>query len=183
MAFQRTVKFLPVALLLLRAAAAEAAPGSPAIQLSPVFRELARASKYIFIGTVISVRESPRGSNAIPTVEVTFRVEKSLRGVRTGQPFKIREWAGLWESAQQYRPGERLLVFLYPESKLGLTSIAGEPPGRIRADSGGRFLLSSAQYAAWFHHGRSESVLAPRTPRLTQRQLSNAVLRAFREPK
>src|SRR5690348_7860255 len=38
---------------------------------------------------------------------------------------------GCGDSQQRYRAGERILVFLYPQSKLGLTRIVGDPLGRI----------------------------------------------------
>ena len=179
MAVHRTIKLLPpMALLLCVAAVAEAAPGSPTLQPSPAFRELARASGYIFIGTVTSVRESPRQPNSVPTVEVTFRVEKAFRGTRNGQSLKINQWSALWNSGQRYRVGERVLVFLYPRSKLGLTSIVGEPAGRIRAYSAREFILSPMQERAWFG---SSTTSGSAERRLSNRQLSNAVLRASPE--
>ena len=184
MALHRTINFLPVvALLLLRAAFAEAAPVSPAFQLSPVFRNLARASGYIFIGTVTSVRQDPHLLNSIPSLEVTFHVERAFRGVRNGQPLKIHEWARMWDSEQRYQAGERMLVFFYPPGRLGLTSIVGEPLGRIIADSSGRFLLSPEQNSAWFRPSRAATPMNTLEVRIPRRQISNAVLRACREAK
>jgi len=75
-------------------------------------------------------------------MRITFRVEQAIRGVRTGQMLVIREWAGLWESGERYRTGERVLLFLYSPSKLGLTSPVGGPLGRFAMDSNGRVILN-----------------------------------------
>jgi hypothetical protein len=104
-------------------------PGSP-YPRHP--RPLARSSGYIFAGTVKSVeRIAPKG-NGVAIVQINFHVDQAMRGVRTGQTLVVREWAGLWESGERYRPGERVLLFLYPPSKLGLTSPVRGPTGRFR---------------------------------------------------
>jgi hypothetical protein len=113
-------------------------PGSPHPQH---LRPLTRSSGYIFAGTVKSVeRAAPKG-NGVGTVQINFHVDQGIRGVRTGQMLVIREWAGLWESGERYRPGERVLLFLYPPSKLGLTSPVGGPRGRFRIGPGGQVVI------------------------------------------
>jgi hypothetical protein len=102
---------------------------------------LIRSSGYIFAGTVKSVeRVVPKGSG-VATVSVNFHVDEGIRGIRTGQTLVIHEWAGLWESGERYRPGERVLLFLYPPSKLGLTSPVGGPMGRFRMGPDGRVIF------------------------------------------
>src|SRR6202049_101923 len=93
---------------------------------------LIRSSGYIFAGTVKSVeRVAPKG-NGVATVLINFHVDQAMRGVRVGQTLAIREWAGLWESGERYGPGAQILLFLYPPSKLGLTSPVEGPMGRFR---------------------------------------------------
>lgn len=104
-------------------------PGSPHPQRP---RPVTRSSGYIFAGTVQSVERAVPKANAVATVLINFHVDQGMRGVRTGQTLAIREWAGLWESGERYHPGERVLLFLYPPSKLGLTSPVGGPMGRFR---------------------------------------------------
>jgi hypothetical protein len=112
-------------------------------------RLLTRNSGYIFDGTVLSVeRVAGTEPDSVATVQVTFRVERAIRGTRNGQVLRIREWAGLWSSGERYRPGERLLLFLYSPSKLGLTSPVGGPLGRLAVDPGGNFVLEEARLAA-----------------------------------
>ena len=113
-------------------------PGSPYLQHRP---PLTQSSGYIFVGTVQSVeRAAPKG-NGVATIQINFHVEQGMRGVRSGQTLAIREWAGLWESGERYRAGERVLLFLYPPSKLGLTSPVRGPLGRFRIGSGGQVAL------------------------------------------
>ena len=45
--------------------------------------------------------------------------------------------AGAFDAAAPYRPGQRVFLFLYPRSKLGLTSAVGGDAGRFLIDSSG----------------------------------------------
>lgn len=102
---------------------------------------LARSAGYIFAGTVQSVeRVAPKG-NGVAVVQINFHVDEAMHGVRPGETLAIREWAGLWEYGERYRAGERVLLFLYPPSKLGLTSPVRGPLGRFRIGLDGRVVL------------------------------------------
>jgi hypothetical protein len=119
-------------------------PAEPSFLPPASLRQLARNSGYIFDGTVLSVRPVTQTEAGLATVQITFRVEQGIRGTSAGQVLTIREWAGLWNAGDRYRPGERLLLFLYSPSKLGLTSPVGGPLGRFALDSGGNALLENA---------------------------------------
>ena len=113
-------------------------------------RHLTQASGRIFAGTVTSIsRKHAANSQALDTVSVTFHVENAIRGAIPGETLAITQWMGLWSSGQRYRVGERVLVFLYPPSKLGLTSCVDASLGRFRVDATGRVLLSSQQLSAF----------------------------------
>jgi len=108
----------------------------------PKLQSLARKSGYIFSGTVKSVEQiAPNSSNSVAVMRITFQVEKGYVGVRSGQELVIRECAGLWQSGEGYRRGQRVLLFLYPPSKLGLTSPVGGMSGRFAVDPGGRIVI------------------------------------------
>src|SRR5579859_2583464 len=127
------------------------APSPPTRLPTPVsFPGIARAAGKIFSGTVKSIERRPaiRGS-AVETVQVTFHVENAIRGTTPGEDFTISQWIGLWTSGQRYRVGERVLLFLYPPSKLGLTSSVAGPLGRFNMDSWGRVLLSAHHLSAF----------------------------------
>jgi hypothetical protein len=67
---------------------------------------------------------------------------------------------GLWNSGQQrYRMGERVLLFLYPASKLGLTSWVSGSLGHFSFDGPGHILLSPEHVSAF----RNDPVLAEKS--------------------
>lgn len=103
-------------------------------------RPILRNSGLIFSGTAIKV-EHLRQEGSPGITQITFRVENAIRGVRRGQVIKIREWEGLWNTGERYQVGERVLLMLYPASRLGLTSPMGGPLGRYQIDKSGRVLV------------------------------------------
>jgi hypothetical protein len=124
----------------------------------PRGRPLTRSSGCIFAGTVKSVERAAPKRNGVASVLINFHVDQAMRGVRTGQMLAIREWAGLWESGERYRPGERVMLFLYPPSKLGLTSPVGGPMGRFKVDPQGRVVLNPGRLGL---RSRRPGVAAP----------------------
>jgi hypothetical protein len=104
---------------------------------------LVRSAGIIFSGRVISVGRIGTSSmqEAASTV-ITFQVEHAIRGTVSGQNLTIREWAALWNRGEKYRVGERVLLFLYPESKLGFTSPVSGSLGRFAVDRQDRILLN-----------------------------------------
>jgi hypothetical protein len=114
------------------------------------FKQLADAAGAIFSGTVKSVARQPASSGeAIETVAITFHVEQAIRGATPGEDLIISQWMGAWSSGQRYRVGDRLLVFLYPPSKLGLTSCVAGGLGRFTVDALGRVLLTVQHLSAF----------------------------------
>ena len=129
------------------------------------FQDLTRTAGTIFAGTVVAIKRQPAThGQAVETVAITFRVENAIRGVTPGQELTISQWIGLWSSGQHYRIGERALLFLYPQSKLGLTSCVAPPLGRFAVDPAGRVLLSAQQLAAFQKDpvlgGKSRAILS-----------------------
>jgi hypothetical protein len=135
----------------------------PELPYLPHARPLTRSSGYIFAGTVKSVEWAAPKRKGVATVLINFHVDQAMRGVRTGQMLAIREWAGLWESGESYRPGERVLLFLYPPSKLGLTSPVGGPMGRFRIDPTGGVVLNPGRIGARSRHPDMAARLQGRT--------------------
>jgi hypothetical protein len=121
-------------------------------------RDTLQRSGYVFAGKVLSIQcDAPRAANEVASVRVTFRVEQGLRGTRTGSTLTIREWAGLWQGGARYRVGERVLLFLHPPSKLGLTSPVDGNRGRYTVDARGNLVL--------LPDGRRPAVGVPSVPR------------------
>jgi hypothetical protein len=127
---------------------------TPVLPVTVGLPQIVRAAGIIFSGQVTSVGRadsflegaevhaaSPSGQSAVATL-VTFKVEHALRGATTGQSLTIREWAGLWTARERYRVGERVLLFLYSPSKLGLTSSVSGLMGRFAIDSQGKIVMN-----------------------------------------
>ena len=149
-------------------------PAKPEI---PNLHGMVERSGYVFAGTVKSVeRIKPRSQDRVGVMRITFYVDKAYRGLRTGQIFAIHEWAGLWESGERYRRGERVMLFLYPPSSLGLTSPV--PNGRFPVDHGGRIVVPSPR--RWSVGGLPRGQLPPNR-RISFRDLSLALRRAEQE--
>jgi hypothetical protein len=141
------------------------------------FPQLEHAAGRIFVGTVIRIkREAAIPRQTIETVRIRFHVENAIRGAVPGAQITIREWVGLWSLGQKYRVGERVLLFLYPNSKLGLTSSVGGTLGRLAVDSSGAVMLTAQQAAAF----RTDPVLGGKS-RLAFSDFASAVRRAGEE--
>jgi hypothetical protein len=122
-------------------------PNSPGTTISP---QVIDAAGIIFSGRVTFVGHSGSFfSNDAVSTTVVFQVEHAIRGTSTGQTLTIHEWSGLWARGERYRVGEGVLLFLYPPSKLGLTSPVGGAMGRFSIDPQGRIAIN-AQNAATF---------------------------------
>jgi hypothetical protein len=114
----------------------------PDIHVSPVRPTLTASAGYIFSGTVKAVeRLVPRTSGSVSVMRITFYIDQGMRGTRSGQTLVIHEWSGLWQSGDRYSPGQRVMLFLYPPSKLGLTSPVGGASGRFVVDPGGQVII------------------------------------------
>jgi hypothetical protein len=107
-------------------------------------QQTANRAGIIFSGRVTSIVPTRAASpDRAATVTITFQVEDAVRGVKAGQIYSFREWAGLWSAGPRYRVGQRLLLFLYAPSRLGLTSPVGGRSGMLSVDLQGRVLLPS----------------------------------------
>lgn len=114
----------------------------PPLPVTP--HQIVHDSALIFAGTVLSVEHSGLPSaDARGITRIRFRVQNAIRGVRVGQVLEIREWSGLWNAGERYRVGENVVLFLYPASKLGLTSPVGGPAGRFHVDKSWRVQIGN----------------------------------------
>ena len=170
---------LALALLSLPAAGQDL-PANQRLPAISSLRVLTQNSGYIFDGTVLSVQAVPNDDHDLATVQITFRVEQAIRGTRTGQILTIREWAGLWNSGERYHVGERLLLFLYSPSTLGLTSPVGGSAGRFAVDSGGNAVIENGRLPALRLDPASRAQLRDRK-RVNARALALAIQRADTE--
>jgi hypothetical protein len=150
----------------------------PILPVPSGFAQLARSAGIIFSGTVTNIEHTSANvpGQAVGAVAITFHVETAIRGVTAGRSLIITQWIGLWSSGQRYRVGERLLLFLYPRSRVGFTSCVAAGMGRFAVDSFGSVWLSPQQILAF----RTDPVLGGKS-RLTLRDFASAVRRAGEE--
>jgi hypothetical protein len=166
----RKILAITVSVMIPASAAAQRKPAAPFPSLS----QFASRSVHIFSGTVIRVQRTSAPENTVASTQITFRVEGAIQGVRSGEALTIREWSGLWDSGEQYRPGERVLLFLYPTSKLGFTSPVGGSLGRFAVDDSGNIHVNEPQRTFLsFKHGQPR--FAGRT-RVSPHEFAHAVL-------
>jgi hypothetical protein len=109
-----------------------------------LFWQLVHAAGIIFAGRVTSVGQADSFSRPDPaSTTVTFQVEHAIRGTSQGQNLTIHVWAGLRLNGERYRVGERVLLFLYSPSKLGLTSPVAGAMGRFAINSQGQVVMNA----------------------------------------
>jgi hypothetical protein len=107
--------------------------------LGPQWKQLARRAGMIFAGTVLgSTPPATAIDPAIPAVQLSFRVDRAIAGVKRGQVLTIHEWAGAGSMHRPMRKGQHILIFLYPPSRLGLTSPVGGSLGQVALDASGK---------------------------------------------
>ena len=128
---QACMRTLVAAVVCVASLAAAQSEDPAARVFGPHWRKFCRDSGMIFSGTVLGVRSAHFGeSTRIPVIRVRLRVDHPIAGVQSRRTLTIREWAGAW-SEHPMHPGEHVLLLLYPQSRLGLTSPVGGSLGQV----------------------------------------------------
>lgn len=169
---------LLAALLLLLLATVFARGQDAAVNRFAGLPQIVRAAGIIFSGRVTYVGRAsgraaiPLGQHASSTA-ITFQVEHAIRGVSAGQILTIHEWVGLWACGERYRVGERVLLFLYPPSRLGLTSPVAAGGARFAIDPHDQIVMTPRNVATFAPDG----LIGGKT-RVPYSDFARAVLRA-----
>ena len=143
-------------------------------------QQITRSAGIIIGGKVVSVEPIRSvGAQHVASVQITLQVEQGIRGARSGQTVSFREWAGLWSTGARYRVGQRVLLFLYSPSALGLTSPVGGTAGRFAIDHSGQIVFSEAQWRAI--RGSTTPIRSDSTHRVPLQEFVHAVRRMERE--
>jgi len=139
--------------------------------LGPQWKQLSRQAGMIFAGTVLTTATSTvttqtavtdrAGPGATPAVQLSFRVDEAIAGVQRGQVLTIHEWAGAWSMHRPMSKGQHILIFLYPPSRLGLTSPVGGSFGQVALDSSGKNVVERNSAAIGV---QNTSSVQPRVP-------------------
>lgn len=97
--------------------------------------EMVGAANRIFLGVCLSAEESLQPQTGFYVREYRFRVLEGIKGVSQGQEVTLRQILSMTKGAPplpgipQYVKGEKLLLFLHGDSRLGLTSPVGLDQG------------------------------------------------------
>jgi hypothetical protein len=112
--------------------------------LGPQWKQISRTAGMIFAGTVLTTgaetvtTQTEATDRAVQSVQLSFRVDQPIAGVEQGQVLTIHEWTGAWAMHRPMVKGQHILLFLYPLSRLGLTSPVGGSLGQIAIDASGQ---------------------------------------------
>lgn len=125
--------------------------------LGPQWKQLSRRAGMIFAGTVLAsgmqigtIQSATSGrpdSGATAAVPIRFRVDGAIAGVKPGQILTVHEWVGASSMQRPMRAGEHILIFLYPLSRLGLTSPVGGSLGQVQLDGSGKYALDRRKWS------------------------------------
>jgi len=104
--------------------------------------EMVRTADRIFWGRCLEAEAGREPSTGLPVTTYTFEVLRGIKGARTGTSIRFQQLSGGGTGAirglPEFSRGQEILLFLYPDSKLGLTSPVGLVQGMFRVGKGGR---------------------------------------------
>ena len=124
-------------------------------QVRPVgLEEMARRAERIFSGRCVGTRVEPDPQLGLDVTQVTFAVDRAIKGV-AGRTLTVRVLGASVApgatgregfDALRFAPGERVVLFLYADSALGLTSPVGLGQGKFSVfkDKTGRDMAVNA---------------------------------------
>ncbi len=100
--------------------------------------DMVKASEKIVVGEVVKVKQGhhPQYTNVSVTY-ITVKVAKALKG-KPNQEFTFMQYGGKEEviaDMPQYKEKEEVLLFLYPESRVGFTSPVGLEQGKFHIEN------------------------------------------------
>jgi hypothetical protein len=121
--------------------------------LGAQWKQLSRRAGMIFAGTVLgSTPPATAIDRAAPAsilaVQLRFRVDEPIAGVKRGQVVTIHEWVGALDRQRPMIKGQHVLILLYPPSRMGLTSPVGGSLGQITLDANGKNVVERKAAAA-----------------------------------
>ncbi len=104
--------------------------------------EMVRAADRIFWGRCLQTEPGREPSTGLPVTTYTFEVLRGIKGTQAAESIRFRQLSGGPTGAVRGLPefsrGQEILLFLYPDSRLGLTSPVGLAQGMFRVGKGGR---------------------------------------------
>lgn len=87
--------------------------------------ELANSADRIFTGTCLNVEDIPKDKTSnLHVVKFTFEINEEIKGINGKKVISFKQWAPTTDDAG-YEKGRKYVLFLNPNSRLGLTSPVG----------------------------------------------------------
>ena len=127
--------------------------------------EMVRAADRIFWGKCLQAESGREPSTGLPVTAYTFQVLRGLKGAQANESIRFRQLsggpAGGIRGLPEFSPGQEILLFLYPDSRLGLTSPVGLVQGMFRVGKGGRegqAVLNRVGNANLLHRAKSSQI-------------------------
>ena len=104
--------------------------------------EMVRAADRVFWGRCLQAETGREASTGLPVTTYAFEVIRGIKGTHAGESIQFRQLSGGPTGAirglPEFSRGQEILLFLYPDSRLGLTSPVGLDQGMFRVGKGGR---------------------------------------------
>lgn len=107
--------------------------------------EMVYLADRIFVGKCVSSEEIVDPVLQLPVTEHRFVVQQGIKGVDVGAEILVRQLSQI-SGTTRHRKGERLLIFLHGDSRVGLTSPVGMGQGIFQLAKGvqGQWTVTNA---------------------------------------
>ena len=93
--------------------------------------EITESAGTIFSGIPIKIEKFDKDPiSGLPVVKYTFKITEGIKGVKNKKTISFKQWATVARESN-YIEGQKYLLFLYPDSKKGLTSPVGYLQGHF----------------------------------------------------
>jgi len=98
--------------------------------------ELTEGARVIFAGECVDIRSGRDSVSGLVATWYTFRVTQVIKGT-LGKEYVLKQYGGtdgdlhVKVPAVEYQAGEKVILFLYGESKLGFSSAVGMQQGKF----------------------------------------------------
>jgi hypothetical protein len=99
--------------------------------------EMVSLADRIFLGKCVSSQEIVDPVLQLPVTEHRFVVQEAIKGVGVGEEIIVRQLSGI-AGTTRHRKGDRVVIFLHGNSRIGLTSPVGMGQGIFQLQKKGQ---------------------------------------------
>ena len=107
--------------------------------------EMVSLADRIFLGKCVSSEEIVDPVLQLPITEHRFIVQEAIKGVGVGEEIIVRQLSGI-AGTTRHRKGDRVVIFLHGDSRVGLTSPVGMGQGvfQLQKEGQGQWTVTNA---------------------------------------